>query len=47
MGGGEGVGVVRERGEGVKGMEIGDWVVPAGALLGKSGTPVVIMDGLL
>ena len=38
MGGGEGVGVVRETGEGVTGMKIGDWVIPAGAGLGIDDT---------
>ena len=36
MGGGEGVGVVRETGERVTGVKIGDWVIPAGPSLGTS-----------
>ena len=38
MGGGEGVGVVRKTGEGVTGMKIEDWVIPAGAGLGIDDT---------
>ena len=34
MGGGEGVGVVRETGEDVTMVKSGDWVVPAGPALG-------------
>ena len=34
MGGGEGVGVVRETGEGVTSVRSGDWVIPAGPSLG-------------
>lgn len=36
VGGGEGVGVVREMGEGVTMVKKGDWVVPAGPGLGIS-----------
>ena len=35
VGGGEGVGIVREVGEKVTGMRIGDRVIPAGPALGK------------
>jgi trans-2-enoyl-CoA reductase len=34
VGGGEGVGVVRETGEGVTSVRSGDWVIPAGPSLG-------------
>ena len=35
VGGGEGVGVVRETGDGVTSVKSGDWVIPAGPALGK------------
>ena len=35
MGGGEGVGVVTERGAAVTSLKEGDWVIPAGTGLGK------------
>lgn len=35
VGGGEGVGVVREvKGQGVKGLQVGDWVIPSGNMKG-------------
>ena len=34
VGGGEGVGVVRETGEGVTSVKSGDWVIPSGPSLG-------------
>ena len=34
VGGGEGVGVVRETGEDVKSVSCGNWVIPAGPALG-------------
>ena len=37
MGGGEGVGVVKGRGEGVTELDKGDWVIPAVAATGEKG----------